>query len=147
VDIDDPVQDDLFGNGISLVEVDGPDNCFKSIAIDRFAFGPGAAFGEHQCFEAQPPAQAIEFAPADNPGTHFSKEAFIAGWESFVEVIGDDRAQDGIAQVLQPFVVQVVIIEIAGRGSFMAQGKFKEIQVFRVEAKKILNGFLKFPVF
>lgn len=91
------------------VQIDGADNGFERIGEDGGA----------------PPAAAFEFAPAqydligqpdlaadlgqlfplDQGGPEAGQFALARLGETLVQGIGDDKTQQGVAEVLQPFVI------------------------------------------
>ena len=101
---------DKIATGIEAsIQIDGADNGFERIGEDGRA-PPAAAFelapAQYDLI-GQPDLAANlgQLFPLDQGGPEPGQFALARLRETLVQAIGDDKAQQGVAEVLQPFVI------------------------------------------
>lgn len=102
-------EEELPGGFNAAVEVDRPHDRFEEVGEDRVA-PPSVVhplpFAEE---EVGVEVETVDIVGAggggDELGAHQGEVAFRLVWVPFVEVFGDEKAEDGIAEELEPLVV------------------------------------------
>jgi hypothetical protein len=117
--LDDPFDNPLTGLVKSLVQVDGPDNGFQCIAKDLAHFQTAIELIEiADLLQPHFNRDIVQLVAVDHFTPHFGQEAFFLVGVFFKEEVGRDRAEDGIAQVFEPFVifVRTILYRPVGEG-------------------------------
>ena len=58
-------------------------------------------------FQPHPHGNIIQLLPVDHFAPHFGEKAFFAVRVALEQIVGDQRAEDSVAEIFQPFIVFV----------------------------------------
>lgn len=147
VEVEVPANDDggdeACGGAVSAVEVDGGDESFEGVAVDLeswvlCACGGGRRASEevHHAVEVEFEGDALESFSADDLGAGAGEEALLAVWEEAEEHVGDDGAEEGVAEELEAFVVGCVGVGFVGE-SLAVEGEAQGEEMSEAEGGEI----------
>src|SRR6202000_3223326 len=108
VGLDHPFHHPLAGLIETLVEVDGSYDSFEGIAKDLTHLQTAVELVEvADLLKSHLDSYLIELVAVDHLASHLGEKAFFFVGIFFEQEIGDDGAEDGVAEILQAFVVLV----------------------------------------
>ena len=116
-DVDVGIVNDLFMDEfaavvIPSVHVDGPDQSFENVTVYVFAKVGFRDAAFHEMNQPEVFAQLVEVLAAYDFGAHFGQIALVAFGHFAVKVTGYNGAEHGIAQKLEPLIVDGVALFI-----------------------------------
>jgi hypothetical protein len=135
------VYDFLFDEAVALpvsaVEINGSHEGFEciaeQIAVVRIELGGANNVIVYAEFERQ----AIELLALYYFGASVGEIAFAPVGEVFVEYVGYDGVEYGIAEKFEPFVIFPFAVVVFHRGGFVAKGLFVKADIVRIESQYI----------
>ena len=121
VDVDEAAEDDVahefLADGIAAVEVEGSEEGFEGIAVHVTVVGRrDGAFVQDEFVEPDLHGELVEGVAAHEFAAQGGEVAFLLVGVALVEQVGDDGAEDGVAEVFEPLVVDVVAFVLASAG-------------------------------
>ncbi len=90
---------------VTLVEIHGPHHSLERIAEDMLLDESDPAVGNDMPVEPDMHGQRVERLPRDDAGPHLGEEPLVVAGKLDEQEIGGDGLDDGIAQKLEPLVV------------------------------------------
>ena len=130
--------DEVIADFVALVQIDCTDQCFKGISIHVVVVGVYFGGIHDHLFESQFDGNAVQCITLYDFGAGIGQETFPLVLKVVENDVGYDRIQYGIAQKLQPFIVQPsAVTAFYGRG-FMVEGLFIKVDVIGIKTEYLV---------
>ena len=144
--LDHRFEDELFGYPVPLIQVDGTDKRFQGVPVDVGVVGQVARGGDDELVDSQVHGQLVQGLPLYDARAHVREEPLFFVFKPFVQDIGDDGIENGVAQELKAFVIDPLsLARPCGRGA-VRHGFQVEINPIRVEPEDMVKGEVRlFP--
>ena len=98
---------------VTLVEIDGTDECFKSVAAQIAVVRGTMTVGENELIDAHLLRQLVEGVTLNEFGTGIGKKSLALAGEMMVHDVAHNGIENGIAEKLEPLVVDGLALAVA----------------------------------
>ena len=146
VDVDDAVDDDVFGEVEAAVKVDGTHQGLESIAAYRLEAATRVTLVFNQVEQPNLLRQLVQTGTAHNLGAQLGKETLPLIGVLAVEELRHDGTQDSVAQVFETLVVDAMAV-LRGRRGTVSERHMIQLCVAGDITKNILEETIELLTF
>ena len=141
---DDAVADEPLAVAVAAVQIDGADEGLEGVAADVDIVGAGHERLVDEFIQSHLVGKAVEHGALHEFGAGAGQEALALTGVFVVEDVAGDGFEDGIAEILQPLVVERALEALSAAGAklgrLMGQGDAIDVQVAGIKAQDIAQG-------
>ena len=139
VDVDHLAKDTLLHEVhtslVSLVEIDGTDECFKSVAAQIAVVRGTMTVGEDELVDAHLLRQLVEGVTLNEFGTGIGKKSLALAGEMMVHDVAHNGIENGIAEKLEPLVVDGLALAVAVHDALVHERHLVVVDVAGIKAE------------
>ena len=131
---------------VALIQIDGADEGFESIAIHVAVVRGGAGGVLHQLVQSDFHGEFVQCFALHDFGAGVGEESFATAFEMLVDDVAHDGVEDGVAQKFQTFVVDEAPFLRAHGDGFVQQGLLIDFDVTREESEDSVKTKIRLSV-